>query len=178
MPIFKVDIEKQLGTEFWTNVYYVDTASLTDAHTVGAEIVVAERSIHRNDVLFTKYRTSDMVPGTDQFITEPLNVYGALAVASPHLALFNVLRVDLGVGIGRPSRKYLRGVLLEGDVSFNDIEAGSLALFQTDYADDLELIEELVDIDGQPIIDCTVYPKVAMRQLRRGSRRSTTPVIP
>lgn len=178
MPLFKVDIEKQLGTEFWTNVYYVDAASLTAAHAVGAEIVVAERGIHHVSVVFTKYRTSDTVPGTDQYITEPLNVTGARGPSTPLLPLFNVVRADLGVGIGRPSRKYLRGVLMEEDITFNNIDATPLALFDTDYANDLELIEELVDVDGQPIINVTINPQVGMRQLRRGSRRSTTPVIP
>lgn len=178
MSIFKVDIEKQLGTEFWTNVYYVDAESLTAAHAIGAEIVVAERGIHSNLVTFTKYRTSDMVPGTDQFITEPLNVQGAVAANSSLLPLFNVLRVDLGVGVGRPSRKYLRGVLYEDTVTFDTVDPAAVAVYDADYANDLEIIEELVDIDGQPIINVTVNPKVGMRQLRRGSRRATTPIIP
>ena len=178
MPVFKVDIEKQLGTEYWTNIYYVDAESLTAAHAVGGEIVTAEQGIHANSVTFTKYRTSDMVPGTDQFITEPLGTTGARNPSTPLLPLFNVARVELGVGIGRPSRKYLRGVLAEQDIDFNTIIPATVVEIQTDYADDLELIEELVDVDGQPIIDCVAYPLVAMRQLRRGSRRSTTPVLP
>lgn len=178
MPVFKVDVEKQLGTEFWTNVYYVDTPSLTDALLPMADIVVAERNITSNQVMFTKARVSDLVPGTDQFITTPLNQPGNVATEGTLLPLFNVLRVDLGVGVGRPSRKYLRGVLHEAAVNFNTIEAASYASFQTAYADNLELIEELVDVDGQPIIDVTVNNQVGMRQLRRGSRRATQPIIP
>jgi len=36
-------------------------------------------------------------------------------------------------------------------------------------------LTDLVDIDGDDLISATVYPKVAMRQLRRGSKKSSTP---
>lgn len=178
MPVFKVDIEKQYGTEYWTNVYYVDEESLTLAHGVAAEIVNAEQEIHLVSVNFTKYRTSDMVPDTDQYITTPLNSPGERGFAGDPLPLFNVVRVELGVGIGRPSRKYLRGVLCEGDITFNTINGATLTEIDTDYCNALEAIEELVDRDGSPIVDCNAQPMVGMRQLRRGSRRSVTPVLP
>jgi len=121
MPVFKVDIEKQYGTEFWTNVYYVDAASLTLAHAVAAEIVNAEQEIHLVSVNFTKYRTSDLLPDTDQYISTALNSPGERGFAGDPLPLFNVVRVELSVGIGRPGRKYLRGILCEGDITFNSI---------------------------------------------------------
>lgn len=178
MPLFKVDIEKLYQTEYWTNVYYVEADDVASAHVVGAEIAEIERQITDTDVTFTKYRTSDVLPLTDVFITTPLNVPGLRANDAVLLPLFNVLRADLQTAIGRPSRKYLRGVLTEDSIAFNDVIPAMVTAMNTLYAEPLEGVEELRDVDGQTIDNVTINPKVGMRQLRRGSRRSVTPIVP
>lgn len=176
---WKVDIEKQLGTEFWTNVYYVNAESITAAAPIANEIVQAERAISHISVQFRKFRISDIDPETELFFTQVLNVIGLRGTATNYpIPLFNVVRADLSTATGRPSRKYLRGVLCETDILGNGIEVTTLGEISVAYGDALEAIEELVDVDDQPFTAVTINPFVAMRQLRRGSRRRTIPVLP
>jgi len=173
---WKVDIEKQRGTEFWTNVYYVDTEAITGAVPVANAIVEAERAITSDLVTFTKYRISDIDPETELYVTQVLNLMGERHNETHMLPLFNVLRVDMSTATGRPSRKYLRGVLCEADIEFNDILIGPQGVFDVAYCQALEAIPELVDVDDQPFTAINAKSTVGMRQLRRGSRR--TPVLP
>lgn len=178
MPLFKVDIEKVYANEYWSNVYYLELDVLDGALTVANEIVAAERAIHKNFVLFTKVRVSDMIPGTDEYITGVLNVTGLATSESTLLPLWNVVRVDLTATAGRPSRKYLRGCIAEDNMSYDNLDPAFVTFINNNYVTPLVLIEELKDVDGQDLVDGACMPKVGMRQLRRGSRRRTTPIIP
>jgi hypothetical protein len=178
MPVFKIDIEKQLGAEYWTNVYHCDVADLDAADDVALEVLDAERAIHHVTVTFTKRRVSDIVPNTDNFRTTPINLTGELNDPAALLPLFNVLRVDAVAQTGRPGRKYLRGCLTEGAITFDTIVPAALTTFDTGYSNAMDLITELCDEDGDPFIDWQSNPKVGMRQLRRGSKRRTQPIIP
>lgn len=177
--LWKVDIEKKLGSEYWTNVYYVFAEDLATAHGIAQNIVQIERAITATGVTFTKYRTSDVVPGTDIFVSTNNNEAGLRPVTMAGLLpLFNVARFDLSAEAGRPSRKFMRAVLQESDITFDAIDPGILAELDANYSQPLELIEELRDIDSQGIVDVQLYPLVGMRQLRRGSKRRLAPVLP
>lgn len=176
MPIFKVDIEKSLEGEYWTNRYLVLADDLATAVIHAQDIKSVERNIHATEVLFTKYRVSDTSVGTDVYVTFPVNDNGLSSHSSPLLPLFNVLRVDMVVPVGRPSRKYYRGILSEGSSTFNTIDSGSLGGYNTALLDLLDL--PICDPQGSLITGYIAWPSVGMRQLRRGTRRRATPVIP
>lgn len=175
LPGCRLTIEKMYQGEYWTNVYYLAGdigASGSDA----ADIIAAEQAIHMNTVLFTKARLDDNTEDTDVFATITINEFGARDPSGVQmLPLFNVLRVDFSAGGGRPSRKYLRGCLVETFVNFNTIESAQVTFFDTNYADVVSAVASYVDVDGDPISAGTVYPFVGMRQLRRGSKKKTTP---
>ena len=170
-----VDIEKLYQGEYWTNRYIVAAADLIAAQSIGSQIVGIERAIHLSPVLFTRYRVSDGVKDTDVYIVANLNLFGTGNLDNAAmLPLFNVLRVDFNTqGGGRPSRKYLRGVLQENNIAYNDINAPALTNYNTNYATPLAALAGFVDVDGQEIVQGSAYPFVAMRQLRRGSKRKT-----
>jgi hypothetical protein len=121
-------------------------------------------------------RVSDTDPNTEIFSTVVLNLVGNRASTTALLPLFNVLRVDFSAVQGRPSRKYLRGVLTESDVVGPNIEIAALGEFQVAYADAMLGMAEYVDVDGEQFSAAACLRPVGMRQLRRGSRRS--PVLP
>lgn len=176
MALWQIDVEKVLGTEYWTNVYHVDATSQADAATQGLAIALYEQDLHNVDINLTKYRVSPF-PGPSEGTIYPLNLPGQ-GPDGDRLPLFNVLRVDFAVTTGRPSRKYYRIGITEGeqvdgrltDAAREGYEAVVLA-----FVNDPDI--HYVDVDGQPIVQGTVYPLVGMRQLRRGTRRRTTPVI-
>jgi hypothetical protein len=175
IPATRLTIEKMYQNEYWTNVYYLSTELGSSASAANA-IVAAERYATLTPVLFTKYRLDDNTEDTDVYGTVPLNLFGLNTLGSGQmLALFNVLRVDFAAGVGRPSRKYYRGMLQEAVVNFNAIDSAVVADFQTNVAGVIAAVSAYVDVDGDDITNGTVYPFVGMRQLRRGSKKTVTP---
>lgn len=177
MPLFQIDIEKRLDSEFWTNRYVVDTADLNEAAVVAGRIVDREEAIHNDLITFTQARVRDFDPTTDVFINLPLGTTGERNVLGAPIPLFNVARVDFGVITGRPSRKYLRIGLTEADITGQNIVTDLLNLIDTAYAQPMLSEVAFVDVDGQDIVNAVVFAPISMRQLRRGSRRRTQPVL-
>lgn len=176
MPLFQIDIEKRLGTEFWTNVYLIDAIDLVVASSQALELVDVERAFHLNVVEFTKARAS--VPGqeTDLFNTVPLGQLGLRGAGSDLLPLFCTMRVDFQVFGRRPLRKFYRGVLTEFDVAGSQISNPDLisAVSSAFAPTEGVIVNDSLQPAGPPIV---VIP-VQMRQLRRGKRKRTQPVLP
>lgn len=170
MALWEVTINKELGDEEWTNVYWCEAANIDAAADFGFAVYERERAASYSQVYFKSYRVSDGIPNTDVFRIVPLGNNGAVAPTADLLPLFNTVRVDFGAAQGRPSRKYLRGVLTEGDIQYITVQINALARIQ-DYASAMRDDDRYVDVDGQPILTGAPAPLVQMRQLRRGSKR-------
>jgi hypothetical protein len=179
MPLYSLDIEKEHQGEYWTNRYILAGPVMPDAFTGTAnDILAAERAVTYGNVTFTKLRVSDTNPTTDTYIIRPLGLTGLRAFANVLLLpLFCVVRVDFPASAGRPSRKYLRGVLSENDILGQDVEPAIVNFVNTQYGDVLGALADYVDVDGQNLAEGRASAKVGMRQLRRGSRRRAAPVI-
>lgn len=177
MPLYQVDIEKLYRGEYWTNRYVLNAASIDEAHAVGGNIVAYERAIHLATVDFTKYRTSDFVKGNDLYIVGTLGLKGQALTTTDYLPLFCCCRVDFSVGYGRPSRKYLRLPLEEANQNDGGLVAAFRDSVNTKYIQPLVALAAFVDVDGQKLVSGSVFPQVAMRQLRRGSKRKLQPVL-
>lgn len=182
MPLYQVDIEKSFlvnaaQTVYWTNSYHVNAADQAAATTAGLAIVEIERDVHYNSVVFTKMRARPAVVGALGNITS-LNVTGDRASAGQDmLPLFNTVRIDFNTAVGRPSRKYIRGPVAEADQTAGNLTSTMQTLFSTSYRAPLLALGSYVDVDGEAFVSGQVYAPVQMRQLRRGSKRKTTPVI-
>ncbi len=180
--LWVADIEKMLQGEYWTNRYIIRAADMAAATVIAGTIQGLEKTISQGDVLFTRYRVSDGQPNTDVYQITQVNNFGdRIDPPGTMLALFNVVRCDFTTaGGGRPSRKYLRGILTEGQVEFNTITPAMVGLVATNYVNPLVGLSGFVDVDDQEINAGSVYPFVGMRQLRRASKRqaptSGTPV--
>lgn len=179
MPLWNVDVEKFFKNRYWTNRYIVQAASLAAAAQVANDIVDVERNVHKSFIEFTKVRTSDQVVGGDVFTIAVIGLPGLhVWTEGQALPLFNVVRVDFAVSQGRPSRKYLRTGLLEQDVVGDTLEPAYHTFINLNYAIPMMSMVEYVDVDGQAFVGSSVTSSVAMRQLKRGSKRALTPVIP
>lgn len=173
--IWQVDIEKQLGTEYWTNVYHVLAGSQGSAKITGDEIVAAEKSFHNSLIGFTKMRVRPYPSQGAQGTIFPLTGNGAYA-SPQYLPLFCTANVIGAVPIGRPCRKYYRCGIDEALQAGGSLTTQGIDFFTTNLIQ-LNAIEELCDESGQLIDTWTIYPQVGMRQLRRGSKRRVQPVI-
>lgn len=179
MPVFKVDVEKFAGGEFWSNRYFVDAAVLSNAAQMALDIVATERTFHLASVLFTKFVASDLAEGTDQFISVPINLNGQRTLSNDALPLFCIVRTLLTAGVGRTPFKQYRGVLMEGDIAGGTVASGLLNDINTAFNNLITLGNVvLCDQSGTPITSANSSPRVWSRQLRRGTRRRATPILP
>lgn len=173
MPLYTVDIEKRLASEFWTNRYIVQADTLNAAVIIGADFVTAERAMHSVNVEFTRRRTATLVQNDNLYTITALGVSGQRNEPTSLLPLFNTLRFDINAIAGRPSRKYFRGVLTEGDIN-GDALSTSFNGFLAAFVDTFGTPQDLagwVDPQGEVFLNIAVHPRVQMRQLRRSRRR-------
>lgn len=181
MALYQVDIEKQFNTEFWTNRYILNAPSLDAARESGILISISERAFHTNRAFFTTLRTRTLAENDGVFVNVPIGQAGLFASNTSYLPLFNVCRVDFAVPTGRPSRKFYRLPVEEGMVNDEVFSTDILDAITTNLVSLIGTLQAqgtpLVDPQGQEILAPTVYTKVAMRQLRRGSKRRARPVL-
>lgn len=177
MALFRITIEKYLASqaEYWTNVYWAEGTTLADAATVANAIYPLERMMYLPSVIITKYRVDDGQPNTDVFTTVPLNLPGTSGLTGDAMPLFVVARFDFQAGSGRPSRKFYRGVLTELWVdAFGAISSSGMSSL-TSWAQQIGDVPGYVDVDGDAIIQGSAHPRAGIRQLRRGSKKKSTP---
>lgn len=182
MPTWQIDIEKQaissgVPVGYFTNVYHVDAASIAAAQAIADAIVLIEKAIFANVHLFVKYRVQETNPVAHSGYLTPLSGVGSRTISGDYLPLFNCVRVDLFPATGRPSRKYLRLFVQESEQANGQLTSGFVTSVNTAYTNPLLATTGLCDPQGQPFIRAVTNPLVAMRQLRRGSRRQLRPVL-
>jgi hypothetical protein len=176
MAVWQVDIQKQLGTEYWTNVYHVNVPSQAAAVTEAQTIIYAERQLSMDNVTFVNYRVRPFPAGGTPGTVYPIGQAG-LSASADYLPLWNTVNVIFTVGQGRPSRKYLKLPIPEVAQSNGIISSTYLASWGTAYSAALEGMANLCDSQGNPFLDVGILVNVGMRQLRRGSKRKLLPVI-
>jgi hypothetical protein len=180
MAAFLVQVFKThpLENRPWSNVYRINAADLTAAVDGAVIIIPAEQAFHNAATQFTYARISSAVEGDDVYTTFPINEGGDRTDPADNLPLWNTVRVLINVfGGGRPSQKFYRLPLGEGDVNNYVIQSGVITLIQstlTTLIDDMDNNgTPLQDPDGQNWGAVTVQERVQMRQLHRKRRRST-----
>lgn len=174
MPVFSIDIEKILGTESWTNRYFVNAPSLQDARSLAANFWTAEQEFHVTSVRFDRVRVATTTPNDDTFVIDPIGLTGLRPPVGNIVPLFNCVRVDFPKGVGRPYRKYYRGVLDEATMVFTTISAPLLGDIEASLAN---IDGDNATLTGDILRAGIPVDQVAMRQLRRGSRRRTQPIL-
>lgn len=179
LGIFQIDIQKQLGGEYWTNRYHVEVATLEGALAIGQQVAEEERQSTISTVTFVSVRAS--VPGAenDDYIVQPLGYNGGTVTADPGLPLFVVARVIFSKGPGRPDVKYYKAMANIGAIAdpftWNQNFVTGL---NTALCAELLEITPLVSADGTAYTSIQLDRRIGMRQLRRGSKKKETPIIP
>ena len=182
MPVYQVDIEKTAlspaSTQvYWTNVYHVSAPDQATAVGQGNNIVTIEKTVHAANTTFTKMRVRNVsVLGMAPSIV-PLTGTGGRATPADYLPMYCTARVDFGKATGRPNRKYLRVFLGESDQANGNLTSTFENTMQVSYANQILALGFICDSDGTLISSADAITQVQMRQLRRGSKRVTTPVI-
>lgn len=174
MPIYQFDVQKHIGTEYWTNVYHAQADDDADALLISDEILNAELGIHYSNVDFDKTLVRPYPPVAGDFVERPHSIPG-LRSGSADLALFNVARLVFPATVGKAGIKMYRGALNEGDQEgIGAITEATRVFFETWGLAFKAAVPTLCKADGTLLGAPTINLAVGMRQLRRGSKR---PVI-
>lgn len=169
----KVTIQKTYQGRHWVNVYHLDTP-LEDSGGALADLVQAEVAVHNTAVLITNARASTVTPNDQQYISTPINLFGTKNSGNTQLlATFIAARIDFAAGLGRPSRKFIRGSLQEEDVTTFTLGGPGAAAYAT-YGAAVLAVPGICDVDGEPLTAYAVYPEITNRQHRRGSKKKNT----
>jgi len=107
----------------------------------------------------------------------PISANGSRTVSN-YLPLYCVARFDFAVASGRPSRKYMRMPIPREWNTNGQFETTTIPQMNAAYSTPLLAVDGICDNSGQPFLSGGVIATIGMRQLRRGSRKRTTPIIP
>jgi hypothetical protein len=176
LAIYEIAIEKALNSEYWINVYHCDATDLQAARAIALNVIAAERTIHMDVVAFTKFRVKNISALGQAGTVYPIGQSGQVQT-TVYMPLFVVARFDLTLPSGRPDRKYIRAPVATTVINNGQFTQSALNFYNGNYSTALLAITGLTDRSGASYTAVAVNPVVGMRQLRRGSRKRTTPVI-
>jgi len=176
MAVFKVDIQTNYYGTFITNSYHVEAANLLTASNNGVAIANIQKTLIPSSVVIDTIRASTDALGDEVFYTRAVVIPGTRSGGGDALPTFCRWRVDMSIGFRRPLRKFLLEPT-ETDTTGGGFSNAALAFIQTAYCDPLVALGYVCGPDGTVINSAACNQRVGMRQLRRGSRRRTTPII-
>lgn len=160
-------IRKTDTYEEWVNRYVVRAADILSAISIAQQIVTAERAVHKDYVRFLDITLEPVILGTGGGTVVALSGVGGVASTGERMPLFVCVRVWFRPQTGKPSQKYLRLPLQEGEVANDVVASGVITLLTNSYITPLMGLTGLVDPQGQTFQTAGVKPSVQERQLRR-----------
>lgn len=176
MPIYRGIIQKNFFGEFLVNDYNISAPDMEAAMAFLETIAHYEAALFIPGIVINTLRVSSLPQGDNYFYTKAVNIPGTRTYTGALTPPFNRFRVDMGVGFRRPLRKYLL-IPLTGDVNGGGLSSAAQTLVNTSYCQPLVALGCVVAINGTIVGSASVSERVGMRQLRRGSKRRSTPVI-
>lgn len=177
MPVYKLDIQFVYETEYWTNKLYVQAGSDGDAAQAANEIVGVLKTGIQNSVTIDKVRITPAPFSRDTFIDIPFQTPGTGGTSAP-APLFNVVRWVFSPARGRGISHYFRGGVTPANIGPDQKFTTDAQTFNNNLVKALfDLPSVICNKSGQPYFSANAAVRVGMRQLRRGSKRKTKPVI-
>lgn len=181
MAVWEVRLVYQTGDRFWENVWHVDVGSADD---VPSALVLAFETFGLSTLrdIYTLARIARRPAGsTNEFIDVIVGAAGSVVTgADKVLPLFNVVRLLLEAGAGRPGVKLLRGLLVGGDLADeqNHLAAPMISLVQSAANDLFNAASDasctfVVGAGNRPAVSPSVDPQVEMRQRHRKRKKTT-----
>lgn len=179
MSLWKAQIKKAINSSGlaykWSNTYFVEAETATEALSAAANIWLNGERLFHNQLAFAYEfyvnNTADphFTPGTVGTVLPEVRrgLRPATVLDVPQvLPSFNVVRVDYPVPASRPSRKFYRVPLLESDVSDQQVSV-ALAEDLQEGANYIASLPAIRDPDGQPYGGVGVNRGITSRRLGR-----------
>lgn len=173
--VYKVDIQTLHLGEYWTNVWHVNAAGLTEASDFGNDIAVIMAKLLPEYSAIVQILTTDVPTGG--FISRQVSILGTRAQGAGDgpLPNWNRYLLSLVPASGYHGKKFL-GVVRESDTEAGKLNSTALTYIDTNVCQPLEALGCLCSPQGFSYLEVTVRQPVGMRQLRR-ARKRTTPVL-
>lgn len=170
------------GFKPWSNVFHVETSSLENALAGGLALANIERYILKEYVkVFRVHAVLDAplhLAGASQEVDVVGLVTGDFNLMLP---LWNVFRITLSDGAGRPSQMYIRPPLQEDEMLAGNLITAVVDDMQTNFCDRLSIFPGLCSNSGDTFTSIIAQPNVQMRQtnwhrrVRPGFKRGWVP---
>jgi hypothetical protein len=181
LAIWEVRLVYRNGDRGWENVWHVDSGSDSD---VDPALLGQFQTFGLNTLLsiYNLQRIARRVVGTDnEFIDIIVDAAGALPIGSlVAMPLFNVVRVLLEGGVGRPGSKLMRGGLVTADVvdSANHISTTLRGIYESEAVDLFNAASAASQFlvfgsDNRAAVSPTIDSQVQERQLHRKRKKTT-----
>jgi hypothetical protein len=171
MTIYRLTITKKLTSgndsgKGWSNVYHLNEASLAAAVLHAPTIVDLEKTIYPDNVQITRWSVHNpAVRGDGQ--SDSVAVVGTRTTGTPatQLPLFVAVLFKFTVTTGRPSLKYLRLPLDEGEISNGVVDSAVLDAISTGWAVPLVADGAITDESGNALTGYGFNHSAVSRQL-------------
>lgn len=176
-PRWRIQIQKAVVGEEWSNEYLTDDLLLDDAQDLSSQLLTFERNVHLTNVNFVYVRISSYIPGDRTFRHININQPGLLTTGD-FMPLFNTARMDMGTSDSDPARKYYRLPVLETNQASGVFTPAFITTFTTQITNHLVtpgVFAHIVTTAGNTVTGATLHPLVQMRQLHRRKRKKVTP---
>jgi hypothetical protein len=170
MPVYRIAVEKRMGTgastgRQWSNVYHVSEADIVAADGMADSIAALEKTLYPDNVAIVRLSThgAPHTPG----ISRNVFIAGTRGSGTPatQLPLFNAVLAQFLPAEGRPSPKYLRLPLDESEVADSTVDPTLISTIAGSYASPLVALTGVTDESGQPFAGYHIKTAVQMRQL-------------
>lgn len=179
MATTRLQVFYQIGEgEKWSNVYHVDTTTITDALTAFTSHMQATLlGMLHSSARITKVLSSSLIDDTFQELS--VEEAGTSAFTDSRLPLFDCVKLLISTaGLGRPDGKFLKGWLTEGNSASGAIDSIPLDELLGDFQ---QMIDDMAS-ESTPFVSDTgdewaivsASPNIQMRQMHR-RRRHVTP---
>lgn len=180
MAVWEVRLVYRYGDRGWENVWHVDTGADSD---VDPALTLAFQDFGLNTLLsiYNLQRIARRPVGTsNEFIDVIVDAAGLLPIGSNiAMPLFNVIRLLLEGGVGRPGSKLLRGALVTADVadSANHISSTLRGIIEAQAIDLFNAASDagqsiVFGPDNRVAVSPTTDSQIQERQLHRKRKKT------
>lgn len=163
----------------WTNVYHLDTTTITDAITAFDSFMkdVLLGLLH-SSCRITKVLASSLTD--DTFQEASVEEAGTSSFTDSALPFFNCVKLIINTtGLGRPDVKFMKGWITEGNSSSGEIDSIALAAFVDGFNGMIDVLTDestpLVSENGDLWGVASAPPLIQMRQMHRKRKKPVTP---
>lgn len=184
MPLYQMDIQKRYNPShvadqqvYWTNSYYYQCANRTEADALVLALTLIERACLVDPTEYDRERVCVFNGAISDCGTQGAGATGLLTSSESVLNLDNVALITGYGANGSVRRIYWRGPMRDEDYVGTFLTSTYRTFLQDNYVAPLLAAGDMRTRSGSPVVALEVGAWVSLHQMRRGTRRTHTPIL-